>query len=172
MLRVNTSLVLKLPPFKIDSANIRLRKSRDQMRIEQRLNTVGRGRLLASRQTTREQWADALHDLNSRNADDDSPTFRVSCLYSVLRSNPSVALSICFMHRTRERNEPSAIGGAQQIPRYFGTGSSTTPTPATRILNCFAKSLCGLSPPNHSTKAVTAYHRKMGNRLCVGCIVR
>jgi hypothetical protein len=88
MLRVNTSLVLKLPPFKTDSANERLRESRDQMRIEQRLNTAGRGRLLASRQTTREQWADALHDLNID--DDDSPAFRVSCLYSVLRSNPTV----------------------------------------------------------------------------------
>jgi hypothetical protein len=44
MLRVNTSLVLKLRiPFETD-----LCESREQMHIEQRLNQVGRGRLLAS----------------------------------------------------------------------------------------------------------------------------
>jgi hypothetical protein len=97
MLRVNTSLgVLRLPRFENADADERLCESRDQMRIEQRLNTVGRGRLLASRQTTREQWADAMHELsaaNSRNVDDDddnAPAFRVSCLYSVIRSNPTV----------------------------------------------------------------------------------
>jgi hypothetical protein len=89
MLRVNTSLVLRIHPSESDGANERLRESRDQLRIEQRLNTVGRGRLLASNQTTREQWADAVHELASGNVDD-SPAFQVSCIYSVLRSSPTV----------------------------------------------------------------------------------
>jgi hypothetical protein len=97
MLRVNTSLMLMVPPILTADADERVRESRDQMRIEQRLNTVGRGRLLASSQTTKEQWADALYELHSgrdvvspMNVDDDTPAFRVSCLYSVLRSDPTV----------------------------------------------------------------------------------
>lgn len=97
MLRVNTSLVLLLPLFESTGADERLRESRDKMRIEQRLNKVGRGRLLASSQTTREQWVDALHDFNAwrnvaafRIVDDDTFAFRISCLYSMLRSNPAV----------------------------------------------------------------------------------
>jgi hypothetical protein len=97
MLRVNTSLVLKYPLFETAGADERVRESRDQMRIEQRLNHVGRGRLLASSQTTKEQWADALYELHSgrdvvnpMNVDDDTPAFRVNCLYSVLRSDPTV----------------------------------------------------------------------------------
>jgi hypothetical protein len=54
MLRVNTSLDLMIRPSETDGVNERLRESRDQLRIEQRLNLVGRGRLLASSQTTRE----------------------------------------------------------------------------------------------------------------------
>ncbi len=90
MLRVNTSLPLKLPPLESAVADERLIDSRNQMLIEQRLNKVGRGRLLASRQTTREQYVDALHELKSYNADD-SPAFQVSCLYSLLRLKPSAA---------------------------------------------------------------------------------
>jgi hypothetical protein len=55
---------------------------------------------LASRQTTKEEWVDALRKLNFTQFDDspllgvynlnDSPAFRVSCLYSLLRLNPSV----------------------------------------------------------------------------------
>jgi hypothetical protein len=89
MMRRNTSLNLKLPPFEAAGADERLRESRDQLRIEQRLNDVGRGRLLASSQTTREHWVDTLDELNSCSVDDSS-AFRVSCLYCVLRSNPSV----------------------------------------------------------------------------------
>jgi hypothetical protein len=74
MLRVNTSLVLK-------------------MRIEQRLNQVGRGNLLLSScQTTREECVWALHDLNTFNVNE-SPAYQVSCLYSLLRSDPSVVQS-------------------------------------------------------------------------------
>jgi hypothetical protein len=96
MLRVNTSLVLELPPFFLaagadgaDGADERLLESRTQMVIEQRLNHVGRGRLLASRQTTRKEYVDALHELSSYNVDD-SPALKVSCLYSLLRLHPDV----------------------------------------------------------------------------------
>jgi hypothetical protein len=94
MLRVNTSVVLVLPPFETDGADERLLESRDQMRIEQRLNEVGRGGLLASSsQTTREEWVDALHELSS-NEVDESDAFRVSCLFSLLRLHPDV----CMLH--------------------------------------------------------------------------
>jgi hypothetical protein len=89
MLLVNTSLVLKLPPFKSDGADERLHDSHNQMIIEQRLNQVGRGRLLSSSQTTREEWVDALHELNSCTVND-SPACRVSCLFSLLRLSPDV----------------------------------------------------------------------------------
>jgi hypothetical protein len=51
MLRVNTSLVLKVPLvhlFTIDARDERLLESCDPYRMEQRLNNVGRGRLLSS----------------------------------------------------------------------------------------------------------------------------
>jgi hypothetical protein len=89
MLRVNTSLVLNLPSFEPTGADERLLESRNKLLIEQRLNQVGRGRLMASRQTTREEYVTALHELNSYNAND-SPAIRVSCMYSLLRLNPSV----------------------------------------------------------------------------------
>jgi hypothetical protein len=53
MLRINTSLVLDLTPFEDAGADQRLVESRNQMRIEQRLNHVGRGKLLVSSQTPR-----------------------------------------------------------------------------------------------------------------------
>jgi hypothetical protein len=93
MLRVNTRLVLKLPPFKSAGADERLLDSRKQIRIEQRLNQVGRGSLLLStRQTTREEWVWALHDLNTFNVNE-SLAHQVSCLYSLLRSDPSIVQS-------------------------------------------------------------------------------
>jgi hypothetical protein len=49
MLRVNTSLVLKLPTFKTDGADAKPLESRNEMVIEQRLNKVGRGKLFAPR---------------------------------------------------------------------------------------------------------------------------
>jgi hypothetical protein len=94
MMRVNTSFAMELPSFMgTDGVNVeRLLESRNEMRIEQRLNQVGRGRLLASRQTTREGYVDALHELNISNVDD-SPGFQVSCLYSLLRLHPAVCMS-------------------------------------------------------------------------------
>jgi hypothetical protein len=89
MLRINTSLVLKLHPDDPAGADERLRDSREQIRIEQRLNQVGRGRLLASRQTTTAEYVDALNELNSDD-DDDLFAFQVGCLYSLLRLNPSI----------------------------------------------------------------------------------
>jgi hypothetical protein len=67
MMHANTSIVLKLPPFENAGTDERLRESQDQLRIKQLLNNVGRGRILASNQTTREQWFDALNELNSEN---------------------------------------------------------------------------------------------------------
>jgi hypothetical protein len=102
MLRVNTSLVLVLPPLDdTGDADERLCQSRDQMRIEQRLNRVGRGRLLASSQTTKEEWVDALHKFSSNDVHDesdpyrlsgkfDSDAFRLGCLFSLFRLNPEI----------------------------------------------------------------------------------
>jgi hypothetical protein len=59
-----------------------------QLRIEQRLNEVGRGKLLLSSQTTREEWVDVLHELSSYD-DDDHDSFDASCLYSLLRLKPA-----------------------------------------------------------------------------------
>jgi hypothetical protein len=100
MLRVNTSIVLKLPPYDDAVGDEGLVDSRKQVRIEQELNKVGRGRLLSSNQTTREEWVDALNKLNSgrtargtgRGPVGETPEFKVSCLYSLLRLNPSICL--------------------------------------------------------------------------------
>jgi hypothetical protein len=89
MLRVNTSVVLELPPFRDRTGNKRLVLSHNRMLIEQRLNEVGRGRLLASSQTPREAWVDALNELNAPNVD---VAFKVSCLYSLLRLHPDVCM--------------------------------------------------------------------------------
>jgi hypothetical protein len=92
MLRVNTSLILKLPRLDTAGGDQRVIESRKQMGIEQRLNKVGRGTLLSSSsQTTRGAWVDALHKLNAANVDD-TPAFQVSCLYSLLRLNPAVCI--------------------------------------------------------------------------------
>jgi hypothetical protein len=64
MLRVNTSLVLELPPFDDEFDDEIIIDSRNQMRIEQGLNEVGRGRLLSLSQTPRKEWVDALNQLN------------------------------------------------------------------------------------------------------------
>jgi hypothetical protein len=79
MLRINTSLVLTLPPFETDGADERLLECRDQMRIEQRLNKAGRERLLASSQTTKGEYVDAVHELNYCNVDDSPPSESVAC---------------------------------------------------------------------------------------------
>jgi hypothetical protein len=92
MLRVNTKIVMEFPSFETDGADERLCESRDQLRIEERLNCVGRGRLLASRQTTREDYVVALDYLNFINGDD-SPAFQVSCLYSLFLLQPAVCTS-------------------------------------------------------------------------------
>jgi hypothetical protein len=90
MLRVNTSIVLNLPPFETDGADEIIVDSHNQMRIEQRLNEVGRGRLLSSSQTPRKEWEDALNELNSHI--DETPEFNVSCLYSLLKLNPATCM--------------------------------------------------------------------------------
>jgi hypothetical protein len=95
MLRVNTSVALNLPPFEPAGADERLHESRKQVAIEQILNLVGRGSLLASSQTPREDYVDALNELNSYNDSynvDYSPEFNVSCLFSLLRLHPAVCM--------------------------------------------------------------------------------
>jgi hypothetical protein len=91
MLRVNTSLRLELPPFDDAGGDERIVDSRNQIRIEQGLNYGGRGRLLSSSQTPRDEWVDALNELNFSNVDE-PPAFNVSCLYSLLLLHPSVCL--------------------------------------------------------------------------------
>jgi hypothetical protein len=92
MLRVNTSLVLKLPPFEAAGVDARRLETRNEIFIEERLNQVGRGRLLASSiQTTREEWVDALHELSTYDVND-SYSFDVSCLYCLLRLNPAICM--------------------------------------------------------------------------------
>jgi hypothetical protein len=89
MLRGNTSLQLDVPP--LHSGDRRLVESHNQMIIEQQLNQVGRGRLVASSShTTREEWVDALHELSTFNVN--SLAFDVSCLYSLLRLNPAICM--------------------------------------------------------------------------------
>jgi hypothetical protein len=77
MLRVNPCLVLKHTPFETAGADEKLRESHKHMVIEQRLNKVDRGRLMVSRQTTKEEWVY------------DSDAFQVSYLYSLLRLDPT-----------------------------------------------------------------------------------
>jgi hypothetical protein len=88
MLRVNTSINLEFPPFDDASGDQTLVDSRNQMRIELRLNKVGRGKLLSSSQTTKEEWVDALHELSSNEVDDESDAFRLSCVFGLFRLNP------------------------------------------------------------------------------------
>jgi hypothetical protein len=91
MLRVNTSIELDLPIPPFDDAVVDERdiKHYDQMRIEQRLNEVGRRRLLALSQTTREDWVKTLQELNAPN---ENYLFEVSCLYSLLQLHPDVCM--------------------------------------------------------------------------------
>jgi hypothetical protein len=92
MLRVNANLILDFPALITGFPDERLLNHYSQMRIEQLLNKVGRGRLLAANETTREEWADALHELSSSNhfGLDDSPELRVGCLYSLLLLKPDI----------------------------------------------------------------------------------
>jgi hypothetical protein len=87
ILRVNTSLKLKLPPLGTAGGDQRVRESHVQMCIERHLNKAGRGKLLASSQSTRGAWVDALQKLNATTVDS-TPAFQVSCMYSLLRLKP------------------------------------------------------------------------------------
>jgi hypothetical protein len=89
MLRGNTSLKLDFPPF-YTGGDRELLHSYNQMIIEQTLDQVGRGRLLASsNHTTREEWVNVLDELSTLN---DPSTFNLSCLYSLLRLNPATCM--------------------------------------------------------------------------------
>jgi hypothetical protein len=120
MLRVNTSIELDLSALDADVVDQRLVDSRNQILIEQRLNEVGRGRLLASSQTPREEWVDALQELNARN---DNDLFKVGCLYSLLQLNPLVCLS--KLNNTTNSGPSTRLAKKQnkkrasEIVRYF-----------------------------------------------------
>jgi hypothetical protein len=104
MLRINTNLLLDLPEFETAGSDERLLdlESWKQMYIELRLNEVGRAILLASKlttggeweQATKEMWVDALYELSSNESSSDVDPLRISCsiscLFSLLRLNPSV----------------------------------------------------------------------------------
>jgi hypothetical protein len=83
MHRVNTNLSLELPPYVNAIGNERRLDHYNQMLIEQRLNSAGRGTLLSVSHSPREEWVNALHELNT--SANESPAFRISCLYSLLR---------------------------------------------------------------------------------------
>lgn len=92
MYRVNTNLSLELPSYVNDIGDERRLDYYNQMRIEKSLNSAGRGTFLSVSHSTREEWVNALHELNASSADN-SPAFYLSCLYSLLRLNPNVYLS-------------------------------------------------------------------------------
>jgi hypothetical protein len=92
MLRVNTNLSLELPPYVDAIGDERRLDHYNQMRIEQRLNSAGRGTLLTVIYSPREEWVNALHELNTSNGNE-TPAFHISCLYSLLRLNPNVCSS-------------------------------------------------------------------------------
>ena len=82
---------MEFPTFDDIVSSERLVNFRNEMRIEQRLIEVSRGRLLSSSQTPREEWVDALHDLSAYNGNVSSP-FDLSCLYSLIRLHPNLCL--------------------------------------------------------------------------------
>jgi hypothetical protein len=91
MLRVNTNIVLEFPPLGRAVHDELIFESCSQMRIEQQLNKVGRGKLLSSSQATKKEWIDALHELSSiQFGYDESNAFRLSCIFSLFRLNPEV----------------------------------------------------------------------------------
>jgi hypothetical protein len=67
----------------------------DQLCIEQRLNTVGRGILMALSPTSRESWLNALQGLDLNTLDSDEHTsFHLTCLYMLLQLDPSICQEI------------------------------------------------------------------------------
>jgi hypothetical protein len=89
MLRVNTSIKLDLYTCDADVGDEKDIEHFRQMLIELQMNEVGRGILLASSQTPREDWVNALQELNALNDDD---LFEISCLYSLLQLHPDVCM--------------------------------------------------------------------------------
>lgn len=95
-MRVNTNIILNLPPFdSSSSADESIRESPDKLCIEQQLNHVGRGKLLSSSQTTKGEWVNGLHELDSNNVDEGA-AFRISYLYRL----PQLDLGMCFNDAT------------------------------------------------------------------------
>jgi hypothetical protein len=107
MHRVNTNLILELPPYVNLIGDERRLDHYNQMRIEQRLNSAGRGTLFSVVHSPREEWVNALHELNTASGNE-SPAFHISCLYSLLRLNPNVCLLPLVEHTNRAIRKTSA----------------------------------------------------------------
>jgi hypothetical protein len=93
MLRVNTSVALKVPAldsrWSSDVADT-VRPYYDRMRIEMRLNAAGRGGLMmVGSQASKAAWVNTLQELIVQ-GDDDDDDLQVDCLYTLLKLNPSI----------------------------------------------------------------------------------
>jgi hypothetical protein len=96
MLSVNTGVVLILPGLSIP-AEENLANSHTRMEIEQRLNLAGRRRPLspnnpASLNAARLVWVDVLDALQFDNGDGDGDHFLLSCLYKLIRDDPTMTI--------------------------------------------------------------------------------
>lgn len=91
MLRVNTSVILKVPALDFrwssDLVDI-VRPYYDRMRIEMRLNAAGRGGLMLGSQAARAAWMNTLYELITQAQVNDD--LQVDCLYTLLKLNPSI----------------------------------------------------------------------------------
>ena len=87
MLKINMNIRLELPDLKSD-ADSETRVQQSLMRIELQLNYADRGSLVASNQTTREEWVNALQRLNDSCEKNEincgTGSFHLSCVYSML----------------------------------------------------------------------------------------
>jgi hypothetical protein len=93
MLKINMNIRLKLPNLESD-ADSETRVQQSLMRIERNLNEAYCGSLVASNQTTREEWVNALQRLNDSCEKNEincgTGSFHLSCVYSMLQLNPGL----------------------------------------------------------------------------------
>jgi hypothetical protein len=72
-----------------DNASTADKEQYAKLRIELRLNAVGRRQLLVTSPTTREAWVHALLQLNADRTPEDRD-IKVDCLFTFLLLNPTV----------------------------------------------------------------------------------
>jgi hypothetical protein len=91
MLRMNTSVVLKVPPRCSPDSIDMVRPYYDRMLIEMRLNAAGRGKLmLPGSQASKAKWVNTLHELIVQDDGKSDDDLQVDCLYTLLKLNPSI----------------------------------------------------------------------------------